>query len=56
MDKSHTIHQQSLQRSKSIIGTKITIRKSSILAQHNSILLIQSKEIFPKENGLLQFF
>jgi hypothetical protein len=36
-DKSHTIHQQSLQRSKSNIVTKITNMNSNISAQHNSM-------------------
>ena len=43
MDKSHTIQQQSLQRNKSIIATKITNMNSNISAQHNSMLFIQSK-------------
>jgi hypothetical protein len=43
MDKSHTIQQQSLQRSKSNIVTKITNMNSNISAQHNSMLFIQSK-------------
>jgi hypothetical protein len=56
VDKSHTIHPQSLQRSKSNIVTMTTNRNSSIPAQHNSMLLIQWKGIFPKENCLSHVF
>jgi hypothetical protein len=43
VDKSHTIHQQSFQRSKSNIVTKITNMNSNISAQHNLMLFIHSK-------------
>jgi hypothetical protein len=43
VDKSHTIHQQSFQRSKSNIVTKITNTNLNITAQHNSMLFVQSK-------------
>ena len=43
MDKSHTTHEQSLQRSKLNMGTKTTNRNSNKLAQHNLMLLNQAK-------------
>jgi hypothetical protein len=43
VDKSHTIHPQSLQRSKSNNGTKTTDRNSSIPTQHSSMIHIQPK-------------
>jgi hypothetical protein len=54
VDKSHTIQQQSLQRSKSNIVTKITIMNSNISAQHNSVLFIQSKGNLPQGNHFFE--